>query len=250
MRGGNQCLLFFLSKVVRCAADTNSNIRRHLALSHGKMQLACKSHRLPRSKISPEKKRQLDEVAINCIIADGRSWGDFQRPGMSRFLSVATPGYTGPSSRTVQRKLSKLYLEKHRNLKEEIAQVPSVSITIDLWRSARRDHYLCITMHWLDGTFNLQGKVLSFRKFKGRHLAKRIRVHMKRVFLSYDLVNKITATTTDNGSNVKAATTSIQLFGVRFHCLAHALNLTIHNGLRLWPKKPSASIKTKLVDDR
>lgn len=214
------------------------------------MQLACKSHRLPRSQISPEKKRQLDQVAVNCIVTDGRSWGDFKRPGMSKFLSVAIPGYTGPSSRSVQRTLGKLYLEKHRALKAEIVEVPNVSITIDLWRSARCNHYLCITIHWLDANFNLSGKVLSFRKFKGRHLASRIRTHMKRVFVAYDLTSKIIATTTDNGSNVKAATTLARLFGVRFHCLAHALNLTIHNGLRLWPKKASASTENISVDNK
>ena len=214
------------------------------------MQLACKSHRLARGKISPEKKRQLDEAAIEFIISDGRSWGDFKRPGMAKFLSLAIPGYTGPSSRTVQRRVAKLYVTKHRDLKNEIAQVPHLSITIDLWRSARCHHYLCITAHWLGTSFNLRGKVLSFRKFKGRHLSSRIRTHMKRVFVAYDLTSKMVATTTDNGANVKAATTQIRLFGVRFHCLAHALNLTIHKGLLLWPKKTSARSASKSLDNR
>ncbi len=91
----------FSLKIVHCAIDTNSNIRRHLALNHGKMQLACKSPLLPRMGISTEKKRLFDEAAINCIISDARCWGDLKRPGMIKFLSVAIPGYTDPSSRTV-----------------------------------------------------------------------------------------------------------------------------------------------------
>ena len=81
------------------------------------MQLACKSHMTPRMGVSAEKKRLLDEAAINCIISDARCWGDFKRPGMAKFLSVAVPGYTGPSSRTVRRKLSKLYFDKHHDFK-------------------------------------------------------------------------------------------------------------------------------------
>ena len=78
----------------------------------------------------------MNDVAIHCIILDGRPWGDFRRPGMAKFLSVAVPGYKGPSSRTVQRALSKLYFQKQYELKAELAEVPNLSLTVDLWRSA------------------------------------------------------------------------------------------------------------------
>jgi hypothetical protein len=234
---------------VRCSTDTNSNIRRHLALIHGKVELACKSHQSTYIPIPTQKKRKLDEAAINCIISDARPWGDFKRGGLTKFLSAAVPGYTGPSSRTVQRALSKLYTKKREDFKSELAKVSNVSITVDLWRNARHHHYLCMTIHWLDSNFNLKGQVLSFRKFNGRHFANRIRLHMKRVLVQYDLLNKVTATTTDNGSNVKAATEQIRLFGVRFHCFAHALNLTIHKGLRLWPKKTVTTTRTPNVSE-
>jgi hypothetical protein len=205
------------------------------------MQLASKSHRSRRLGISADKKSLFDGAAIDCIIIDSRSWGDFKRPGMIKFLSIAVPGYTGPSSRSVQRKLSNLYSEKQHDFKNELGEVSNLSLTADLWKSKRCHHYLCMTIHWLDSNFNLKGKVLSFRKFKGRHVSHRIRVHMKRILTNYNLMNKIVASTTDNGLNVKAATSEVRSFGVRFHCMAHALNLTIHKGLRLWPKKKSST---------
>ena len=209
------------------------------------LRLACKSHLTPRVEFSAEKKRVLDKIAVDCIILDSRCWGDFKRPGMTKFLATAVPGYTGPSSRTVQRRISQLYSEKYQEFKNELAETTNVSITVDLWRSKNGHHYLCITVHWIDSNFNLKAKVLSFRKFKGRHLSLRIRRHMKRVLTSFNLTNKITASVTDNGSNVRAASSEIRSFGIRFHCLAHALNLTIHNGLRLWPKNKSMTKQTE-----
>ncbi|CAF1462295.1 unnamed protein product [Adineta ricciae] len=227
------------AKIIRCTVDTNSNIRRHLALNHGKVQLACKSHRSSRMTISLEKRKRFDEAALNCIITDTRCWNDFKRPGMASFLSIVVPGYIGPSSRTVQRRLAKLYLQKQHDFKNELNEVENVSITTDLWQSARSHHYLCITVHWLNSKYQTNAKVLNFRKFKGRHLSIRIRRHIKRVLDDFNLINKIVATTTDNGSNVKAATSQVRLFGIRLHCMAHALNLTIHKGLHLWAKKNS-----------
>ena len=124
----------------------------------------------------------------------------------------------------------------------------SVSITLDLWKSSRSHHYLCMTVHWIDSNFLVHGKVLSFRKFKGRHTSSRLRRHVKRVLVQYNLINKIIATTTDNGSNVKAATGHKRIFGTRIHCLAHALNLTVHKGLCLWPKnEPVINTSADLV---
>lgn len=238
-------LILFCLKIVRCTADSNGNIRRHLALTHGKIHLACKSHIIRRATLSAEKKRLLDKAAVECIIIDARCWGDFKRAGMTKFLSVAVPDYTGPSSRTVQRQLSKLYVEKAREFKEKLMEARNVSITADLWRTKRCQHYLCITIHWLDPLFNLKAKVLSFRQFKGREFAVRLRRHITRVLTHYNLMGKITATVTDNGANIKAASNAIRSFGIRFHCLAHALNLVVHKSLRLWPKKKSVAKQNK-----
>jgi hypothetical protein len=43
-------------------------------------------------QIKPEKKRELHEAAIDCIITDSRPFGDFRRLGMAKFLNVICPG--------------------------------------------------------------------------------------------------------------------------------------------------------------
>ena len=89
----------------------------------------------------------------------------------------------------------------------------------------------------MNDDFLLISKVLSFKKFHGHHCAKFIRAHMEQVITEFGLLGKIISTTTDNGSNIRLATTKRSIFGIRIHCFAHALNLTIVNGLRLWKKK-------------
>jgi hypothetical protein len=170
--------LSFLSKTIRCGLHTNSNIRRHLANVHGKKELISKSNRSSSvPSVAPKKKRQLDEAAIRSIIMDARPFGDYRRADMQSFLQVAVPGYYGPSSRTVKRNLARLYAKKRQEVKDELSNINNVSITTDLWKSARSRCFLCVTVHYISAsTFESCGKILSFRHFRGRHFGCRIRL--------------------------------------------------------------------------
>lgn len=44
------------------------------------------------AQIKPDRKQELDDAAIDCIIIDSRPFGEFRRPGFEKFLSVACPG--------------------------------------------------------------------------------------------------------------------------------------------------------------
>jgi hypothetical protein len=48
---------------------------------------------MPKTKeIKPEKKILYDEAALDCIVTDGRTFGDLRRQGMTNFLNVICPG--------------------------------------------------------------------------------------------------------------------------------------------------------------
>lgn len=102
----------------------------------------------------------------------------------------------------------------------------------------------------MDDQFFSHGKVLRFKKFNGRHCAKNIRTYMEQIIKEFGLQGKIISTTTDNGSNIRLATTKRRIFGICIPCIGHALNLAIINGLRLWEKKKNAEAeneKTKKI---
>ncbi len=57
------------------------------------MYKSQRQQREPKSNaIKPDTKRKLDDAAVECIITDGRAFGDFRRVGMSKFLNVICPG--------------------------------------------------------------------------------------------------------------------------------------------------------------
>ncbi|CAF4876508.1 unnamed protein product, partial [Rotaria sp. Silwood1] len=230
------------SKVIRCSVGSNGNVRRHLVNVHGLSELKLKNDEIEsKNQFDPYRKAVLDEAAINCIITDSRPFGDFLKTGsvytqdgMKKFLSTALPGYVGPHENTVRTTIKNLYSTKLSELQEELKQVHDVCLTADLWRRPKQNHYLCVTVHYLGRNYRNISKVLSFRRFHGRHLSTRIRRHLTRVVNRFELQSKIVAFVTDNGSDMRAATQRSKIFGIRLYCLCHGLNLTIKNGLHLW----------------
>ncbi len=47
---------------------------------------------LKQNEIKPEKKLLYDEAALNCIVTDGRAFGDLRRRGMAKFINVICSG--------------------------------------------------------------------------------------------------------------------------------------------------------------
>ena len=219
---------------------SDANLRKHLAtLSHLVPNVLFTSQKKRSSKykdptISRERKIELHTAAINCIIRDGLPFGVFRRSGMSQFLQTAVPGYIGPDRRKVRRKIAALYSWYTTRLRSVLRQVGSLALTCDLWRSSQRVHYLSLTGHFFTDDFENMSIVLSCRRIIGRHVAstieRYIQFELDRLRIRQE---QIVSITTDNGSDVKKAT-SASKFGDRISCMAHNLNLVVKNGLCLW----------------
>lgn len=192
-----------------------------------------------KSKIAPILKKKLDLAAIQCILDDGHAFGMFRRPGMQQFLDVLLPGYHGPTRKTVKNHLRQLYKQHRSSLRDQFEKIEHLSLTLDLWRNSRRTYFLVITAHYYDDAMEYKSVIISFRRFPGRHLGKRLESFIMKEIKKLNIGSKLTSVTTDSGSDVKAATSNNR-FGTRFPCMAHDINLTISTGLALW-KLPKSS---------
>ncbi len=192
-----------------------------------------------KAAILPHLKREFDSAAIECIVKDGLSFGSFRRAGMQHFLNTIKPGYRGPSRQTVRKRLDKMYQERRSSLKEKFKKIPFVSLTTDLWMNSRRHHFLVLTAHYHDEHYQQFSDVISFRCFRGRHLSVRLKWFILNEIRKLGIESKIFSITTDNGSDIKSATSSPYEFGIRFSCDAHNINRTISTALGLWKRSTS-----------
>ncbi|CAF1539690.1 unnamed protein product [Adineta ricciae] len=203
---------------------------------------------VPKRAIDHFDKSNVTETGrLKCSICfqDGLPFGTFRRSGMQEFLEKIKPGYRGPTRQTVRKRLDTVYRERKTSLKEKFQTIPFICLTTDLWMSPRRHHFLSITAHYHDENYRMFSNVISFRSFRGRHLAPRLKKFIINEIRKLNIESKIFSITTDNGSDIKSATSSDE-FGIRFSCDAHNINRLISTGFDLW-RKTSKKVNQYLI---
>jgi len=140
--------------------------------------------------------------------------------------------YKGPNRKTVRRQLELLYNTYRTNLKQQLSKISDIGVTCDVWKSSSRAYYMGITGHYLDDHHQTKTFVLAFRRFLGSHTKERLRRFILNEFKKLNIESKIRGITTDNGPDIRAATSNMGV-GMRLSCVVHLLNSTIKNGLWL-----------------
>ncbi|CAF1206826.1 unnamed protein product [Rotaria sordida] len=138
----------------------------------------------------------------------------------------------GPSRKTVRRRLGLVYHQYRQQLRETLAGVDAIAITVDIW-TKNKISFICLTGHAFNKTYESIPLVLGFRRFYGPHRSKTIKKFILYELKQLKIEDKICAIVSDNCNDIKKAINDIKP-GQRFSCIAHNINLVVKNGLGLW----------------
>lgn len=78
-------------RILSCKDHSTSSVRKHLVMCSNLLQFTS-TKRKRSSLITPEKLKHYRQLAIKCIIMDGRGFSDLHKPGMASFLQEVLPG--------------------------------------------------------------------------------------------------------------------------------------------------------------
>ena len=201
---------------------TTTGMRKHLFLIH---KLECfaittSKKRSRPNRLSIDEKKKLDSLAINCIVQDGRGFGDLRRSGLLKLFNHLLPGqsevrekkrfhsntsctgYVLPHRNTVQRRLQRLQSEHKLLLIKELSNVHSIGITCDFWSDKRLNSYMCLTGHYITSTFQFASTILSFCWFQNRHFSANISAAIKKELNDLNILETARTITTDGAANM------------------------------------------------
>ena len=174
----------------------------------------------------------VNQLVIDSIITDGRSFSDFSKTGINALIQTIIPGIKINCRQTIAKKIKMEFSNYKNKLISSIASLSSIALTTDLWRNRNLTHFLCLTAHFFDKNFKYFSIVIAFRKFSTRHTAVNLEEFIRTELGLLEIpIEKVISITSDNGSDIKKAASSLT---TRFSCFAHNLNLIVKNSLGLW----------------
>ncbi|CAF1296806.1 unnamed protein product [Didymodactylos carnosus] len=217
-----------------------STLLRHLTGVHKIDHLSDTAaiDRKCRNKLPLLKQRRLNAVAIEAIIQDGRTFNDFNKPGIQRFFQEALPGFIPPSRHNVKRRLKRLHIQAAATLIKTLEIIDHIAITLDFWTDRKMSSYMVLTGHYINERFKLNSCILRFSKFDHRHFSPNIDTEIEKQLKELHIFDKITTITCDGASNLIGAFRYFSRDDIqRIQCMAHKLHLVVCNGLGLWIKR-------------
>uniref|UniRef100_A0A673B404 BED-type domain-containing protein n=1 Tax=Sphaeramia orbicularis TaxID=375764 RepID=A0A673B404_9TELE len=149
--------------------------------------------------------QRFDKLILNFIVQGLHPLQTVERPEFVELFKEILPYRHLISRRTLGRMLDDEYSSMKRTLTEELSTLTHVCTTTDAW-SANNRSFLGVTIHWIDEkSLSICSGALACRRIEGHHTHNVLAEMQDNVHRDFNIRDKITVTTTDNGSNfVKA----------------------------------------------
>lgn len=147
------------------------------------------------------------------------------------------PAFVIPGEKKIRIMIGKSFIYNQQilqNLIHETSQ--NISLTADFWSSRSKHGYLGITAIWITPNFEIKDVMLNIEYVPAPHTAEIIADSFYKCIVSWNLKDRVTSITIDNGTNIVAAVrllkekpgcANIQ----RMPCASHTLQLAIGKGL-------------------
>lgn len=147
-----------------------------------------------------------------------------EKSGFKKLLSVVDPRYVVPGCKYFTKTaIPKMYSECRQAVEKELSTISYFATTTDIWTSRTCNPYISLSVHFIDGDWNLKSKCLETAYFPEDHTGEFIAQNLTDALISWALnESKQLCIFTDSGANiVRAASlnkwTRLQCFGHHLH---------------------------------
>ncbi|XP_078447027.1 putative transcriptional regulator tpeD [Wolffia australiana] len=106
-----------------------------------------------------------------------------------------------PGSKAIKSETHKLYGVMKGRLVELLANVPKVSLIVDVWIAENSCGRLSIMVHWVNNRWELCEVVLAIRELVGEHDGENMSTIVLQALDDFGLRTKVGSITTDNASS-------------------------------------------------
>lgn len=207
-----------------------------------RQQMVTGEARLAAKKIDQSVVRELITLIIIC---HDLPFSFVEYPRVRELLKYLNPEFKAICRNTAVADVLKFHGIRKDQMKQELAKVGNrICLTCDVWRSISIEGYICLTAHYVDDSWKLKSKILSFCAMPPPHSGFELAKKVISCLEDWGIEKKIFSLTLDNASandNMQSilrdqlsSRHGLLCDGEFFHirCSAHILNLIVQDGLK------------------
>uniref|UniRef100_UPI0005212532 zinc finger BED domain-containing protein 1-like n=1 Tax=Ciona intestinalis TaxID=7719 RepID=UPI0005212532 len=184
-----------------------------------------------RPKLSDDESRRIDVLVSSFMWRDMRPFHIVEGQGFRDLVHGLNHQYKIKHRSTYQAITERTYKSAKSFLLDVLQHANYMGITTDMWTSIRNDSYITVTVHWITDDWKMQHGVLTTECMTEANTAENLSLRLTDVLAEYRITsNKISATVTDNGRNIKKAVDLLDDW-TQLSCFAHTLQLCVKAGL-------------------
>lgn len=148
------------------------------------------------------KQQQLNaSIAKNLIIRCNLPFGIVENTAFREFMKELNPKWQPISSKTLKSNLIPSFVsDTQRLIREALARVKEVTLTVDAWSDKRCRSFLGVTVHFIDDKLIPRAYLIDFLRFKPPHTGQNILQTTEDVLERFGLREKVFRIVTDNAS--------------------------------------------------
>ncbi|CAG7726143.1 unnamed protein product, partial [Allacma fusca] len=174
-----------------------------------------------KSKYHPSDHQQtkFNKALLYCIAKDKLPMSLGNGKGFSNLMSTIDPKLSIPSRSTVQRRFKQEH-EKNviPSLKQVLKSMGKGIISLDSWKSRRKDGILAFKFHCIDNSWSVRNLTLGIREINESQTGDTIRKHFDDLIDELNIRDKVAMVMTDSGANmVKAFKAPISKTAIEEH---------------------------------
>ena len=177
---------------------------------------------------------ELNRAVAYFIAKDAQPFYIVERPGFRAMIAKLNPRYELPGRKYfVEHQLPQLYNEvKTKIVIPKLEEAAHLSVTTDMWTSNSNTPFMSFTVHFIDSAWHLQSLCLDTVPLFSDHTGQNIAEAFQDVLANWNIsMSRVTASTTDNGSNFVAAFGSMECEWLS--CFGHNLNLAVSKAVQI-----------------
>jgi len=207
---GNKVCCNLCSKELSVPGGQTSSLNTHLRSKHpSESSKSCATATIasfvaPR-QCSDSRKEKITMAIGKLIVGNMLPISIVESESMQELLALLEPGYQLPCRQTMSDRLDRQKAAVADKVTEELAAVPHILITTDIWTSLSNEAYLSFTASYIDPTWKLKTPTLAALFLEERHMQAVTADSLHDVARQWNVNDKVVVCVHDRAANIRDA---------------------------------------------